>query len=174
MCLLGNCFYNIFCYYIIPAPFNYAFLNALNKSAAILILSSVFFLLNPVFIKEIKYSKLYHLRKLNFWKLYFSWWTIAKASWISEGCVLVSNNLLRKIVSPLDSTTALDERFKNTLVSVFILDFNLPSCELGNFRLSVILIHFILIFYLTVSCEKYKLVSLTSSIMCFLVGLHFL
>ena len=88
--------------------------------------------------------------------------------------MLVSNNLLRKMVSPLDSTTALDERFKNTLVSVFILDFNLPSCELGNFRLSVILIHFILIFYLTVSCEKYKLVSLTSSIMCFLVGLHFL
>ena len=77
--------------------------------------------------------------------------------------MLVINNLLGKL--PLDSPTALGESLKNTLVPVFILDFSLLSCELGSFRLSIILIHFILIFYLTVSCKKYKLVSLTSSIM---------
>ena len=77
--------------------------------------------------------------------------------------MLVINNLLGKL--PFDSPTALGESLKNTLVPVFILDFSLLSCELGSFRLSIILIHFILIFYLTVSCKKYKLVSLTSSIM---------
>ena len=47
VCQLGNCFYNIFYHVVIPKPYNNdrkAFLNALNKSAAIVILSSDFFL----------------------------------------------------------------------------------------------------------------------------------
>ena len=57
----------------------------------------------------------------------------AKALRSLETCVLVNNNLCRKLVSSLEFTIVLDERFKVTSVPFFIPDFNLLICELDNF-----------------------------------------
>ena len=61
----------------------------------------------------------------------------AKSLWSLENCVLVKNNFCAKSVSSIESPTTFDERFKVTLVPFFIHDFNLLSCELGNFTLKV-------------------------------------
>ena len=50
-----------------------------------------------------------------------------------ETCVLVNNNLSRKLFSSLDWPTTFDEIFKVTSVPFFIHDFNLLSCDLDNF-----------------------------------------
>ena len=47
-------------------------------------------------------------------------------------------NLYAKLVSSLHSPNAFDQRFRVTLVSCFIPDFNLLSCELGNFTFKVL------------------------------------
>ena len=55
-----------------------------------------------------------------------------KALQIFQTCVLVNNNLCGILVSLLASPVIFDERFRVTLVSFSIPDFNLLSCELGN------------------------------------------
>ena len=55
-----------------------------------------------------------------------------------ETCVLVNNNLCGKLISSLESPTTFDGRCKVTLVSFFIADFNLLSCELDNFTFNVL------------------------------------
>ena len=43
-------------------------------------------------------------------------------------CALVNNNLCGKLVSPLESPTAFDKRFKVTAVPFFIPDYKLVIC----------------------------------------------
>ena len=62
----------------------------------------------------------------------------AKALQNLETCVLVTNNLCRKIFSSLESPTTFDEIFKVTSALFFIPDFNLLSCELDNFTFKVL------------------------------------
>ena len=62
----------------------------------------------------------------------------AKALRSFETCVLVNNNLCRKLFSSLESGTTFDEIFKITSVPFYIPDFNLLSCELGNFTFKVL------------------------------------
>ena len=50
-----------------------------------------------------------------------------------ETSVLVNNNLCGKLFSSLESPIKLDEIFKVTSALFFVPDFNLLSCELGNF-----------------------------------------
>ena len=64
-----------------------------------------------------------------------------------KSCVLVNNNLCRKLVSSLASPTTFDESFKVTWVSFFIPDFNFLSCELDTFTITMLYCHFILILY---------------------------
>ena len=54
----------------------------------------------------------------------------AKDLQIFETCVLVYNNLSRKLVSLSEPPTTFDERFKVTWVPFFTPDFNLLSCVL--------------------------------------------
>ena len=44
-------------------------------------------------------------------------------------CVLVNNNLCRKLFSSLESPTTFEEIFRVISVLLFITDFNLSSCE---------------------------------------------
>ena len=55
-----------------------------------------------------------------------------------QTCVLVNNNLCRKLVSSLESSTIFDESFKVTWVSFFIPNFNFWSYELNNFTFKVL------------------------------------
>ena len=52
--------------------------------------------------------------------------------------VLVNNNLCRKLVSSLELTRTFDEKFKVISEPFFLPDFNLFSCELGNFMFQVL------------------------------------
>ena len=54
--------------------------------------------------------------------------------------VIINNNFCRKSFSSLESSAIFGKSFKASLVLFLIPDFNLLSCELGNFILS----HFIL------------------------------
>ena len=63
---------------------------------------------------------------------------LTKTLRILESCVLVSNNLYGKLVSPLESPTKFDERFKVTSGSFFILAFNLLIFELDNFTFKLL------------------------------------
>ena len=54
-----------------------------------------------------------------------------------ETCVLVNNNLCRKLFSWLEFS-AFDESFKVTSVQYFIPDFNLLSYKLDNFAFKVL------------------------------------
>ena len=58
--------------------------------------------------------------------------SFAKALQSFEACVLVKNNLCRKLFSTLKSSTTFDESSKITSVPFFIPDFTLLSCELDN------------------------------------------
>ena len=58
----------------------------------------------------------------------------AKALQSLKTCVLVNNNLCRKVFSSLESPTTFDESFKITLVRFFISDINLLRCEFDNFK----------------------------------------
>ena len=58
----------------------------------------------------------------------------AKALRSFESCVLVNNNLWRKLFSSLESL----KRFKVILVPFFYCIFNLLSCELDNFTFKVL------------------------------------
>ena len=62
----------------------------------------------------------------------------AKALQSFETCVLVNNNLCRKLLSSLGSRETLDEIFKVTLVPFFIPDFNLLICESDNCTIKVL------------------------------------
>ena len=62
----------------------------------------------------------------------------AKALRSFETCVSVNNNLCGKLSQSLEFPTAFDERFKITLVSFFIADFNLLSCELDKFTFNAL------------------------------------
>ena len=55
-----------------------------------------------------------------------------------ETCVLVSNNLCEKLVSPLELSIKFDERFKVTSVPFCIVDLNLLGCELDNFTFNLL------------------------------------
>ena len=55
---------------------------------------------------------------------------LAKALWSFETCVLVKNNLCRKLFLSLESPTASDESFKVTSALCFISDFNLLIIKL--------------------------------------------
>ena len=59
--------------------------------------------------------------------------SFAKALRIFKTCLLVNNNLCKKIFSSLESPIIFDERFKVTLVSFFIADFNLLYVILSHF-----------------------------------------
>ena len=69
-----------------------------------------------------------------------------KALWSFKTCVLVNNNLHRKLFSWLESPTTSDEIFRVTSVPLFIPDFNVLSYEIRNF-INAINCHFILILY---------------------------
>ena len=58
-------------------------------------------------------------------------------------CVLVNNNICRKLFSSFESPTTFNEIFKVASVSFFITDCNLLVCKLdnGTFIWSVILSH---------------------------------
>ena len=51
--------------------------------------------------------------------------SFAKALWSLKTCVLVNNNLSKKLFLSLESSTTFDESFKVTSVPFFIQDFNL-------------------------------------------------
>ena len=53
-------------------------------------------------------------------------------------CILVKNNLDRKLVSSLESLTTLNESFEVSPAPLFILAFNLLSYELDNFMFTVL------------------------------------
>ena len=55
-----------------------------------------------------------------------------------ETCVLVNNNLCRKLFSSLESPTTSDESFHVTSLPFFIPDFNLLSCDLDCFTFKVL------------------------------------
>ena len=55
-----------------------------------------------------------------------------------ETCLSISNNLGEKLVSSLESTTLFDQRFKVTAVPFFIPDFDFLSCELDNFKFTLL------------------------------------
>ena len=55
-----------------------------------------------------------------------------------ETCLLVNNNLCKKLVSSLELPITFDKRFKATLVSFFILDFCFLSYELDHYTLKVL------------------------------------
>ena len=55
-----------------------------------------------------------------------------------ETCVLLNSSLREKSFSSLESPTVFDEIFKVTSVPSFIPDFNLLSCDLGNFTFKVL------------------------------------
>ena len=57
---------------------------------------------------------------------------------ILETCVSVNYNLYGKLFSSLKFRIKFDKRFKITSVSLFIADFNLLSCKLGNFTFKVL------------------------------------
>ena len=50
-----------------------------------------------------------------------------------EKCLPVNNNLCWKLVSSLELQIMLEESFRVTSVAIFLLIFNLLSCELDNF-----------------------------------------
>ena len=62
-----------------------------------------------------------------------------------ESCVLVNNNLCRKLVSSLELSIKFDETFSVTSVPFFIADFSLLSYELDNFYIlpviSILIFH---------------------------------
>ena len=98
---------------------------------------------------------------------------VAKALESFEFCVLVSNNLCRKLFSSLELPTTFDESFKVTSVPSFIPNFNLLSCELDNFMLRVL--HSVILYWyyiktkwyyntFPVPCEKSKMVTLASPV----------
>ena len=63
---------------------------------------------------------------------------LAKALRDLEICVLVDNNICRKLFAALEPPTTFDEIFKVTSVPCFISDFNLLSCELDNFTFKML------------------------------------
>ena len=62
----------------------------------------------------------------------------SKALQSLETCVLTYNKLSGKLFSSLESTAAFDEGFKLASRPYFIPDFNLLSCEFGNFAFKVL------------------------------------
>ena len=62
----------------------------------------------------------------------------AKALSSLETCVLVNNNLYRKLFSLLELPTRFDEIFRVTSAPFFSPDFNLLNCELDNFMFKVL------------------------------------
>ena len=55
-----------------------------------------------------------------------------------ETCVLVNNNICRKLFSSLELPTTFHEIFKVPSVLYSIPDFHLLSCELDNFTFKVL------------------------------------
>ena len=107
----------------------------------------------------------------SFWYFYINWWTISKALRNFETYVLVISNLWGKLLSSIESPITFDESFKVTSVPFFVSDF---KCELDNFTFKVL--YWVVLYWcyiktdynyntLTVPCEKYKIVSQSSSIM---------
>ena len=76
--------------------------------------------------------------RLSFDNFVFADEPFAKALPSLETCVLANDNLGGKLFSLLESPTTFDEIFKVTLVSFFIPDFNLLSCELDNFTFKML------------------------------------
>ena len=62
----------------------------------------------------------------------------AKALQIFETCVLVNNNLWRRLFSSSELPKISGERFKVTSVPFFIADFNLLSYELDDFTFNTL------------------------------------
>ena len=62
----------------------------------------------------------------------------AKALSNFETCVSVSNSLYGKLVSLLEWLTIFVERCRVTSLPFFVADFNLLSCELDNFTLTLL------------------------------------
>ena len=88
--------------------------------------------------------------QLRFWSFVLVRELFAKALQSLETCVLVKNNLWRKLFSSLESPTTLDEIFKVTSVSFFIPDFNLLSCELEYFTFTELYLDNLYWFYIKV------------------------
>ena len=86
-----------------------------------------------------------------------------------ETCVLVYNNLCRKLFSSLELPATYDEIFKVTLVPLFIPDFNSLSCELDNFMFKMLYIE---PFYTNIILKKIKLQYFHSSFCKILFDLH--
>ena len=97
----------------------------------------------PVFIKVRKSLS----KKSNNFTISDSWFlkkfilvveTFAKVLRIFETCILVRNNLCRKLALSLASSIAFVERFRVTRVPFCIPDYNLLSCESDNFTFKVL------------------------------------
>ena len=67
----------------------------------------------------------------------------AKGFWSLETCVLVYNNLWRKLFSLLESPTKFDEIFKVTSAPLSTPNFNLLTSELDNLRFKVLYWYYI-------------------------------
>ena len=97
-----------------------------------------------------------------------SWWTVCKALRSFETCVLVNNNLCRKLFSSLELPTIFKEIFKITLVPFFI-----PNFTFKVLYWVILYWHYIeqnkIVEHIhntfTAPCEKSKMVSFASSIM---------
>ena len=86
---------------------------------------------------------------------------------IFASCLLVNSNCWGKSASL--SPIIFDDNLKTTLVSVFIADFNLLSCEFDNFTFKLLycaILYFTSDYFyktFTVPCENPKIVSFASS-----------
>ena len=88
-----------------------------------------------------------HFMQLSFENFILTEELFAKTLRSLETYVLVNNNLCGKLFSSLELLTSFDEIFKATLVSFFIPDFNLFSCQLDHVTFKVLYRVFFFILY---------------------------
>ena len=109
-------------------------LNGIKAPLAIS-LSTIFFNGNAVLVV---YQEIL-LIVLIFWCFILGDELFVKALPKFQTCLSVSNNLCGKLVSSLESPIIFAENFiEVTLVSFFVTDFNLLSCELDNFTFKLL------------------------------------
>ena len=75
---------------------------------------------------------------MRFWNFIWTDRPFEKVLQSFETCVLVNNNLYRKLVLSLELPTTFDERFILTWVPFFMADYNLLCCILDNFTFKVL------------------------------------
>ena len=121
---------------------------------------------NPVFNNALPKNSTYLSLPKNFpdcpilCKWYFDNFILAEELFAKDlqsfkTCVLVNNNLCRKLFSSLESPTIFDEIFKVTTVLFFIPDFFIPSYYVANYTI-LRLKYYIEIFYIDIILIQIK------------------